>query len=875
MKPTARHQYFLRGIRVSLSGTKQKFNIFNLHQLFNKLIDFLRYYKFKNEQNMKCSVCLHLAILLCFGLTASAQKNDLPGNINNGTFNPSTLLWYSEPAKKWEDALPVGNGRLGAMVFGNNAEERIQLNEETYWSGGPYSTVVKGGYKVLPEIQKLVFEEKYLAAHNLFGRNLMGYPVEQMKYQCLANLHLFFKNQESISRYKRWLDLESGISGVSYMANGITYQREVFASAPDQVIIVRITADKPGSISFTANLRGERNQTHSNYATDYFKMDPYGNDGLILTGKSADYMGVEGKIKYDARIKAVIEGGTIKTDDVNLVIENANAVTIYFAAATNFVNYKDVSADQHQRVNDYFKAIENKNYKTILDSAMADYKKYFSRVSLQLPNTANSFLPTPERVKKIQTESDPSMAALSYQFGRYLMIGSSRPGTEPANLQGIWNDNMNPAWDSKYTTNINTQMNYWPVESGNLSECAEPLVRLIKEITDQGTQVAREHYGAKGWVLHQNTDIWRVAAPMDGPTWGTFTVGGAWLCTHLWEHYQYTMDNNFLKETYPLIEGSVQFFMDFLVPHPNGKWLVTNPSTSPENFPDGGGNKPYFDEVTAGFREGTTICAGSSIDMQILYDLFGYYIEASKVLGKEGTFIQQVKSAREKLVPPQIGKDGSLQEWADDWKSLEKNHRHFSHMYGLYPGKVLYEKRTPALMEACKKVLEERGDGATGWSRAWKMALWARLGDGNRANKIYKGYLKEQCTVSLFALCGKAMQVDGSFGVTAAVTEMLMQSHDGFIKLLPALPDEWRDGEFKGLCARGGFELDFIWKNKMVKKLSILSKAGTDCNIEFKPGMKLSRNGKKIAFKKLANSIIEFKTIPGVVYQVDYTPDHL
>ena len=809
------------------------------------------------------------ALLFLFTTNLFAQQKDIADMINTGSFNPATLLWYNSPAKKWDEALPVGNGRLGAMVFGKNGEERIQLNEETYWSGGPYSTVVKGGAKVLPEIQKKVFEEKYLAAHNLFGRNLMGYPVEQMKYQCLANLHLFFKNQDSITNYKRWLDLETGISGVSYTADGITYQREVLSSAPDQVIVVRLTADKPGSISFTANLRGERNQVHSNYATDYFKMDPYASDGLVLTGKSADYMGVEGKMRYEARIKALPEGGTMKTDDVNLIIENANSVTIYFAAATNFVNYKDVSANQHQRVNDYFKAIENKNYKTILESAIVDHKKYFDRVSLQLSNNKNSFLPTPERVKKIQTEPDPSMAALSYQFGRYLMIGSSRPGTQPANLQGIWNDNMNPSWDSKYTTNINTQMNYWPVESGNLSECAEPLVKMIKELTDQGTQVAKEHYGARGWVFHQNTDIWRVAAPMDGPTWGTFTVGGAWLCTHIWEHYEYTRDKNFLKETYPVIEGSVQFFMDFLVPHPNGKWLVTNPSTSPENFPDGGGNKPYFDEVTAGFREGTTICAGSSIDMQILYDLFGYYMEAAKVLGKEDIFVQQVKVAREKLVPPQIGKDGSLQEWADDWKSLEKNHRHFSHMYGLYPGKVLYEKRTPALIDSYKKVLEERGDASTGFSRAWKMALWARLGDGNRSNKIYKGYLKEQSCTSMFALCGRSLQVDGNFGVTAAVTEMLMQSHDGFIKLLPALPDEWSDGAFKGLVARGGFELDFAWKNKTVTQLKILSKAGEICRLEFKAGLKISSNGKKISFKKLPDGNVEFKTVKGAAYLIN------
>ncbi len=815
---------------------------------------------------MKYFALLIVHMLFLSGINIFAQQKNIIEKINTKTFDPALLMWYDMPAKKWDEALPVGNGRLGAMVFGKNGEERIQLNEETYWSGGPYSTVVKGGAKVLPEIQKKVFEEKYLAAHNLFGRNLMGYPVEQMKYQCLANLHLFFKNQDSVTDYKRWLDMETGISGVSYTADGISYKREVLASAPDQVIVVRITANKPGSISFTANLRGERNQVHSNYATDYFKMDPYGNDGLILTGKSADYMGVEGKMRYEARIKAIPEGGTMKTDDVNLIIENANSVTLYFAAATNFVNYKDVSADQHQRVDDYFKGIENKSYHTIHAAALADHQNYFDRVSLQLPNTKNSFLPTTERVQKIQSAPDPSMAALSYQFGRYLMIASSRPGTQPANLQGIWNDNMNPSWDSKYTTNINTQMNYWPVESGNLSECAQPLVQLIKEITDQGAQVAREHYGAKGWVLHQNTDIWRVAAPMDGPTWGTFTVGGAWLCTHIWEHYQYTMDKDFLKETYPLIEGSVQFFMDFLVPHPNGKWLVTNPSTSPENFPDGGGNKPYFDEVTAGFREGTTICAGSSIDMQILYDMFGYYIEAAKILGKDDAFVQSVKAAREKLVPPQIGKDGSLQEWADDWKSLEKNHRHFSHMYGLYPGKVLYEKRTPALIEAYKKVLEERGDASTGFSRAWKMALWARLGDGNRSNKIYKGYLKEQCCTSLFALCGRSLQVDGSFGVTAAVTEMLMQSHDGFIKLLPALPDEWSDGEFKGLVARGGFELDFVWKNKMITQLKILSKAGEVCRIEWKPGMKISNNGKKISFKKLPDGNVEFKTAKGAVY---------
>ncbi len=802
-------------------------------------------------------------------IIANGQQIDILDQINSKTFDPTALMWYNAPAKKWDEAMPIGNGRLGAMVFGKYKEERIQLNEDTYWSGGPYSTVVKDGYKVLPEIQKLVFEGKYLEAHNLFGRNLMGYPVEQQKYQSLANLHLFFNDEDSVQDYKRCLNLETGITSVEYMVHGIQYRRDVFASAPDNIIVVRITASKPGSISFKANLRGVRNQTHSNYATDYFRMDPYGKDGLVVTGKSADYMGVEGKLRYEGRLKAQPEGGSVRTEGVDLIIENANAVTLYFTAATNFISYKDVSGNQHERVEKTLKNISGKLYEEIKNTAGIDYKKLYGRSNLKLATNINSFLPTNERMTKIQSDEDPSLAALSYNFGRYLMISSSRPGTQPANLQGIWNDDQNPSWDAKYTTNINTEMNYWPVESSNLSECVEPLVQMMKELQDQGGQVAREHYGARGWVLHQNTDIWRVAAPMDGPTWGTFTVGGAWLCTQLWEHYQYTMNKDYLKDIYPLLEGSVQFFMDFLVPHPNGKWLVTNPSTSPENFPDGGGNKPYFDEVTAGFREGTTICAGSSIDMQILYDLFGYFQDASNALGYKNAFLDSVKTAREKLVPPQVGSDGSLQEWADDWKSLEKNHRHFSHMYGLYPGKVLYEKRTPALIEAYKKVLNERGDGAMGFSRAWKMALWARLGDGERANKIYKGYLKEQSCSSLFALCGRAPQVDGTFGTTAAITEMLMQSHDGFIKLLPALPQAWSNGELKGVCARGGFELNYTWKDGKVRSLNIVSKAGEPCILEFRKGMKITSNGKIIKYTTTPNGRITFNTLEGSTYTIE------
>lgn len=797
-----------------------------------------------------------------------SQSPDIASLIQSKKFDPATLSWYDSPAKKWQDALPVGNGRLGAMVYGNPGEEIIQLNESTYWTGGPYHTVVKGGYKKLPEIQSLVFKGEYLKAHNLFGRYLMGYPVEQQKYQCLGNIHLFMPGEDSVLDYKRWLDLETGISGVQYTAHQIVYKREVFVSAPDQMIVIRITSDKPKSVSLKVNLRGTRNQDHSNYATDYFRMDPYGQDGLILTGKSADYMGITGKIKYEGRLKAVADGGTLKVDDVDLIIDHANAVTLFFTAATNFVNYKKVDGDPHLKINQYFKILQAKSFDEIYKDAISNHRRYFDRVKINLPVFTQSYVATPERIKKILVHPDPSLTALSYNFGRYLLIASSRPGGQPANLQGIWNNNMDPPWDSKYTTNINTEMNYWPAESSNLSECALPLFDMIQDLTEQGSQVAKEHYGARGWVFHQNTDLWCVAAPMDGPTWGTFTVGGAWLCTHLWEHYQYTRDIQFLAKVFPIIKGSVQFFLDFLVQHPTKKWMVTNPSTSPENFPDGGGNKPYFDEVTAGYRPGTTICAGSSIDMQILYDLFGYFIEASELLKKDQNFLSQVKSVREKLVPPQVGSDGSLQEWAEDWKSLEKNHRHFSHMYGLYPGKVLNEKKTTELIASYKKVLEERGDASTGWSRAWKMALWARLGDGNRANKIYKGYINEQSCLSLFALCGNALQVDGSMGVTAAVTEMLIQSHEGYIEILPALPDEWDEGSYCGVVTRGAFELDFSWKDKKITQLKIKSNAGSVCRLKMNLH-KISMGDQLINYKTLPGGLIEFNTIKKGIYKVE------
>ena len=834
-------------------------------------------HKFDNNINH-----LNMRMILFFCIVLISCNNDKePQNIDNSTFlspvtesivkksfNPSTLMWYTKPAEEWEKALPVGNGRLGAMVFGGVKEERIQLNEDTYWSGGPYSTVVKGGYKVLPKIQNLIFEGKPIEAHKLFGRHLMGYPVEQQKYQSLANLHLFFNEDQESENYKRWLDLSEGITGVEYTINGVTYLREVFSSHTDQTIAIRLTASEPGMISFETELRGVRNSAHSNYATDYFYMDGEGENELILTGKSADYLGIDGKLKYEARVQVHPEGGKVEREGTRIHVDNANSVTIYFAAATNFNNYKDVSGNEKIRVQNYLNNLKDKDYKTIRESSVEDYQNLFSRVSLNLPVTPTSFLPTDERMISIQKDPDPQMASLSYQFGRYILISSSRPGTQPTNLQGIWNEDMNPSWDSKYTTNINTEMNYWPAEASNLSELTQPLFKMIEELTDQGSEVAKEHYGSKGWVFHQNTDIWRVAAPMDGPTWGTFTVGGAWLTTHIWEHYLYTQDINFLKKIYPIIKGSVDFFMGFLVEHPNGKWLVTNPSNSPENPPEGPGYEYFYDEVT-GMYYFTTITAGATMDIQILKDLFSYYGKATEILKKDREYADKVLNARERLVPSQVGEDGTLQEWMEDFGQLEDKHRHFSHMYGLFPGNVLSTAKTPELIDPIKAVLEQRGDGGTGFSRAWKMALWARLSDGNRANSIYKGYLKEQCYLSLFAKCYTPLQVDGTLGVTAAISEMLVQSHEDVIQLLPALPKEWNSGKFYGVCTRGAFELNLEWENGVTKKVEILSKAGKNCIISANNTVKVFLNGNQVQIKS-KNGYIEFPTEKGQMYNLEY-----
>ncbi|MBP1767514.1 MAG: Alpha-L-fucosidase [Candidatus Aminicenantes bacterium] len=775
-------------------------------------------------------------------------------------------LWYKHPAAKWTDALPVGNGRLGAMVFGKTDEERIQLNEETRWSGGPYSQTVKGGHEALPEIQKLIFQGEYIKAHRLFGRRLMGYPVEQQKYQSLGDLIIKFTPQGDVQEYRHELDLDTAIVTTSYAQGGVRFVREVFSSPVDQVIVVHLTADRPGSIGFTAELRGWRNDAHSNYGTDYFQMDGFGADGLVVRGRSADYLGIEGSLRYEARLLAVSPGGRIIVDGPYLRLSGADAVTLYIAAATNFTNFKDVSADPKVRVNAALAGAAKRSYEEIKADHIREHRRLFRRAAVRLPAGPASGLPTDERLAAFDGANDPALASLIFQFGRYLLISSSRPGTQPANLQGIWNESMNPSWDSKYTTNINTEMNYWHAEVGNLAECAEPLFRMIRELTEQGREVAREHYGAGGWVFHQNTDLWRVAAPMDGPDWGTFTAGGAWLCTHLWEHYLFSGDLVFLREAYPLMKGAVEFFLDFLVEHPQYGWLVTNPSTSPENFPARPGNDPFYDEVCAWMTPGTTICAGSTIDMQILSDLFVYVAEAAKILEVDEEFQKALLEKRGLLAPMRIGKAGDLQEWLEDWGQKEKSHRHISHLYGLFPGNQISLSRTPELARGCRIVLEQRGLEGNGWSSAWKAACWARLAEPGKALENFIYAVHNYTLPSLFSICSKAMQVDGSFGFAAAIAEMLLQSHEGKLNFLPALPKSWPEGSVEGLRARGGFEVSFRWREGRLDRATVLSVNRNTCRIKTAGRLFVATEGGKPKALRPIKGVIEFDTHPGKTY---------
>jgi alpha-L-fucosidase 2 len=806
----------------------------------------------------------------------------------------NSMLWYRQPAKKWTDAMPIGNGRLGAMVFGNTANERIQLNEDTAWSGGPYDPTNPKGPEGLPEIRRLVFAGENLKAHRLFGRTMFGPAIPQMQYQPLGDLWLTFPEQSQkvdhqrqlatdqaiimpapVSDYRRQLDMDEAIVTVKYRAGDVTFTREVFASPVDQVIVVHLTAGQPGRISFTAALIAGNTPQQDGDAI-YDTVLP---NEIVARGRAMSDEGIDGKVRYQTRARFLAKGGAITAGESTVTIAGADSVTILIGARTSFIDYKDASGDPEAKVIRDIANAASKPYEALRRDHVAEHQSLFRRVQLDLGSSESAQLPTDERLKNFSGTNDPGMVALYFQFGRYLMISDSRPGCLPANLQGIWNDQTIPSWGSKYTTNINLQMNYWPAETTNLSECAEPLFKLIADLVEPGTHVAKINYKAGGWVLHQNTDLWLACAPMDGPTWGTFATGGSWLCTHLWEHYLFNGDVEELKKFYPLMKGSAQFFLDTLVKHPKLNWIVTCPSMSPEHFPDSPTeNIPFWDEVTNLHLKGTTICAGPTIDMEILRNLFGACIQASEILGLDADFRQKLKETRPKLAPLQIGKWGQLQEWLDDWDDPEDHHRHMSPLWGLYPGNSITPIKTPKLAAAAEKLLSSRGDGGPGWGLAWKICLRARLLDGEYAHRELQklltladenrtSYSEGGTYASL--LNALPFQIDGNMGATAGIAEMLLQSHADEIHLLPAIPAAWANGSAKGFKARGGFVIDIEWKNSKVVTVSIFSKLGNPCRIRGLGEVSQVTSAKGSApFTRSEGNMIEFKTKAGETYSI-------